>query len=151
MGLEGVCKGDIYLNHELINGNGTFISPVDRSIGIIFHVSTLLPNKTALENVILAMSEDFSYQGKLKEAVKLLKAVDMSEHIEKFPSQLSGGQHQRVMIARLLAYKPKLVLLDEPFANLDFHTRILVRDFLLGILRQHKITTILVTHLQMKP
>ena len=112
------------------------------TIGFIFQFYNLLPSLTAYENVAL-----------IKNIVKdsgnpddYLKAVGLLEHKDKFPSQMSGGEQQRVSIARALAKNPKVILGDEPTGALDSETGVLVLELLQKLCREQKKTVILVTH-----
>jgi len=117
-----------------------------KKIGFIFQSFNLIPNLTAKENVMLPMM----FQGEDKEereerAEELLKLVELKDRMEHYPNQLSGGQMQRVAIARSLANDPEVILADEPTGNLDTKTGEIVIEFLKKLNKEGK-TIIMVTH-----
>ncbi|MBR1693280.1 MAG: ABC transporter ATP-binding protein [Lachnospiraceae bacterium] len=112
------------------------------TIGFVFQFYNLLPSLTAYENIALTKSI-------VKDAAdpaKLLEAVGLLEHKDKFPSQMSGGEQQRVSIARALAKNPKIILGDEPTGALDSETGVIVLELFQKVCREQKRTVILVTH-----
>lgn len=112
------------------------------TIGFIFQFYNLLPSLTALENVALTKSI-------VKDAldpVEMLRAVGLEEHRDKFPSQMSGGEQQRVSIARALSKNPKIILGDEPTGALDSETGVIVLELLWDMSKKNHNTVILVTH-----
>ena len=116
-------------------------------MGIVFQNYALFENMTALKNVEYAMRFKPELKKKSRKiALKLIEQVGLSEHKDKYPSELSGGQMQRVAIARTLALNPKIILLDEPMSALDAATRLTLRDELKRIQAQYKTTMIYITH-----
>lgn len=118
-------------------------------IGIVFQQFHLLSHLSALENVLLPLdihSSNMSIDEKFKKAREMLKNVGLSERENHFPSQLSGGECQRVAMARALITQPSILLADEPSGNLDIKTGDKVMSLLLKLVRENKTTTILVTH-----
>lgn len=113
-----------------------------KTIGFIFQFYNLLPSLTAMENI--ALTKDI-----VKNALdpeEMLKAVGLENHKDKFPSQMSGGEQQRVSIARALSKNPKILLGDEPTGALDSETGVVVLELLQRMSREHNNTVILVTH-----
>lgn len=113
-----------------------------KTVGFIFQFYNLLPSLTAYENVALTKSI-------VKNALnpmEMLNAVGLEEHKDKFPSQMSGGEQQRVSIARALAKNPKIILGDEPTGALDSETGVIVLELLQNVSRKNGNTVILVTH-----
>ncbi|MBY0540274.1 MAG: ABC transporter ATP-binding protein, partial [Campylobacterales bacterium] len=117
--------------------------------GIVFQeFDQLLPWKTALENIVFAIRQtrDISKEQAIYEARDLLKKVNLSKFENAYPHALSGGMKQRVAIARCLALKSKVILMDEPFASLDALTRQKMQDDLLSLWNETKFTMVFVTH-----
>lgn len=113
-------------------------------IGFVFQFYNLVPNLTALENVELANQ----ISREPLDAEEILKSVGLSERINNFPAQLSGGEQQRVSIARALAKNPKLLLCDEPTGALDYNTGKQILKLLSDTCRNKKMTVIVITHNQ---
>lgn len=113
-------------------------------IGFVFQFYNLVPNLTALENVELANQ----ISREPLEAVEIMKSVGLSERTDNFPAQLSGGEQQRVSIARALAKNPKLLLCDEPTGALDYNTGKQILKLLSDTCRNKKMTVIVITHNQ---
>ncbi|MEM9161173.1 MAG: ABC transporter ATP-binding protein, partial [Verrucomicrobiota bacterium] len=114
-----------------------------------FQAPCLLPWMTAYENVMLGVKRSYSHESKAikKQIVEYsLSAVGLADAMHKYPREMSGGMQQRVGIARAIALKPKVLLLDEPFGRLDSLTRMELQDVILDILDREKITTMLITH-----
>lgn len=143
IGLAHADSGSITLDGEDI----TNAKPDKRGMGIVFQNYALFENMTALKNVEYAMRFKPELKKKSRQiALKLIEQVGLSEHKDKYPSELSGGQMQRVAIARTLALNPKIILLDEPMSALDAATRLTLRDELKRIQAQYKTTMIYITH-----
>ena len=113
-------------------------------IGFVFQFYNLVPNLTALENVELALQ---ICKDPL-DARTVLEEVGLGERLDNFPAQLSGGEQQRVSIARALAKKPKLLLCDEPTGALDYNTGKSILKLLQNMCREHGMTVIVITHNQ---
>ncbi len=144
-GFETVAGGEIHLNGTLVSGEGYSVPTEKRRIGMVFQDYALFPHLDAAANVAFGLHGMNQLQRGPRVA-ELLEIVGLAHAARKFPHELSGGQQQRVALARALAPRPELLLLDEPFSNLDVELRerlsIEVRD----ILKQQNTTAILVTH-----
>ena len=116
-----------------------------QNIAVVFQQYHLIAHLTALENVMLAL-EILKMDNAKERAEEALKELGLGHRLNHFPSQLSGGESQRVAITRALVVKPKILLADEPSGNLDTHTGDKVMDVFFDVVKKHKITTILVTH-----
>lgn len=119
-----------------------------KNVGIVFQFFQLLPNLTVIENIMLAM--EFTgiyktYQSRKQRAIELLKQVELLEHINKYPQNMSGGEKQRAAIARALANNPQLITADEPTGNLDTENSLLISQLFNNLSAEGK-TIIYVTH-----
>jgi len=146
-GLEKSSSGKIFFeNNEITNMSEDEISNIRRkNIGIVFQSFYLIPNYTALENVSLTLEINKILNAEIK-AKEILERFGLSERFYNLPSQLSGGEQQRVAIARSIAMKPKLILADEPTGNLDSENSELISKILFDYVSDEKATLIMVTH-----
>lgn len=144
-GLEETQEGYIKIHNKVIIDKNTFVMPEKRGIGMVFQDYALFPHMTVSENIKFGLK---SMSKALKEhrCNEMLQLVNLKEHSNKYPYELSGGQQQRVALARALAPSPTLLLLDEPFSNLDAHLQNKIRTELNEIIRKAGITSIFVTH-----
>ena len=142
-GLELQSQGTIYQNGELISQLPTS----QRDFGIVFQSYALFPNLSCFDNIAYGL-QNLSWQKKdvADRVNELLSLIGLSEHTAKFPSQLSGGEQQRIALARAIATSPNLLLLDEPLSALDAKVRIHLRQELKKFHRRLGLTTIMVTH-----
>ncbi|MEK5272217.1 ABC transporter ATP-binding protein [Aeribacillus sp. FSL K6-8394] len=132
---------------EVFGQNPKEVIKNTNDVAFVFQDANLLPWRTVLENVMLPLELRGSDKKSRKEdAIKVLEMVGLKDHIKSYPRQLSGGMRMRVSIARALAAKPKLLLMDEPFAALDEITRQTLQTELLEIWKREKMTILFVTH-----
>ena len=144
-GLELPSQGRIYLNNQAIFGPNTNLEPSKRNIGMIFQDYALFPHISVKKNILFGISHlDGKTQAENLDRVQKLTHLDGL--LERYPHELSGGQQQRVAIARTLATRPSVLLMDEPFSNLDASLRLTVRMEMEEILRESNTATIFVTH-----
>ncbi|GLT16020.1 ABC transporter ATP-binding protein [Vibrio algivorus] len=144
-GLLPLSSGQMKLNDNLIDDGDHWIAPEQRNIGLIFQDYALFPHLTVSENVAFGLQNHSKSQRNVV-VESMLDLVHLSGLGDRYPHQLSGGQQQRVAIARSLAYQPDLLLLDEPFSNIDTQVRHeLIRD-IRRIFKQQGVTAIFVTH-----
>ena len=147
--LEGGFSGSIKLDGEEVSAAG-----VDRQteirrqkLGFVYQFHHLLPDFDALENVILPqLIADVAPDLAQERATYLLTQLGLSERLQHRPSKLSGGEQQRVAVARALANRPKLVLADEPTGNLDEHTADIVLSEFMALVREEGSSAIVATH-----
>ena len=144
-GLEEPTDGRVVLGGETVAGDGALVPPEARDVGIVFQNFALFPHLTVRENIAFGLS-DADEAATAARVDELLDLVDMPEHGEKTPDQLSGGQKQRVALARSLAPEPEVLLLDEPFSNLDVRLRVEMREEVRQILKEAGVTAVSVTH-----
>lgn len=146
-GLETPIDGKIEVDSKILfsDKDKVNIPPEKRDIGMIFQDYALFPHLSVLGNVRFAI-RDGNKKERTEKAVEYLKLVRMEEHMDKRPHQCSGGQQQRIAIARAMGTNPKLLLLDEPFSNLDAMLRADIRAEVRDILKKAQISAILVTH-----
>ena len=146
--LDKPTKGAIYLESKNIShlSESSLAEIRGKKIGFVFQQFNLIPTLTALENVILPMEFQNTSTDKTKErAKKLLELVGLKDRINHKPTELSGGEQQRVAIARSLSNDPEVILADEPTGNLDSKTGKYIMNFLCDLHKKGK-TVIMVTH-----
>ncbi|WP_240932477.1 ABC transporter ATP-binding protein [Pelagibius litoralis] len=144
-GLEALQQGRVIIANEPVAGAGREIPPEDRSVGLVFQDYALFPHLTVAGNVAFGL-RGLSGSEKQARVQEALGRVGMAESAAAYPHMLSGGQQQRVALARALAPQPQVMLLDEPFSNLDARLRQKVRDETLHVLKESGTTTLMVTH-----
>lgn len=140
-GLETPDSGEILLQNDLVSSEKVFIAPENRNVGMVFQDYALFPHLTVFENIAYGVSSN-----KKERVSEVLQIVDLIGFEKRYPHELSGGQQQRVALARALAPDPKLLILDEPFSNLDVILRNQLRTEIANILRKTKKTAIFITH-----
>ena len=140
-GLEIPNSGVISLNGQIINGDNIFVKPQNRKIGYVFQDYPLFPHLNVKENICFNLNDRY-----LKNFTKIIDLTNLKSLVERYPHEISGGEQQRACIARSIIREPDLLLLDEPFSNLDASIKFSIRDEICKIVRDSKVTTILVTH-----
>ncbi len=144
-GFEPVQAGEIWLNGQLVSRRGVRTPTEARRVGMVFQDYALFPHLTVAENVAFGLRDgDRAARGRREDEV--LEIVRLSGLRDKYPDELSGGQQQRIALARALAPRPDLLLLDEPFSNLDVEFRTQLSIEVRDILKHQGTTAILVTH-----
>jgi len=141
-GFEEPDAGEIRLDERVVATAGAWTPPERRKVGMVFQDYALFPHLTVAENVGFGLPR----KERRTRVPAVLALVDLCGMGERYPHELSGGQQQRVALARALAPAPDLVLLDEPWSNIDPHLRGWMRDELARILRAINVTVVLVTH-----
>lgn len=140
-GLEGINAGSISLNSNFLNNEKTFVKPQKRKIGFVFQDYPLFPHLNLFDNIIFNLEK--KYHSKIE---YILKLTGLQFLVERFPHEISGGEQQRACIARALIREPELLLLDEPFSNLDSTIKESMKEEIFKIVKETNTTTILVTH-----
>jgi putative ABC transport system ATP-binding protein len=149
-GLDAPTSGEIFIDDDEITklGEDKLAQIRSEKIGIVFQSFHLIPSLTALENVLIPL-EIAGIADAKKRAEKLLEDVGLTARGHHFPSQLSGGEQQRIAIARAFANNPKILLADEPTGNLDSRNGEHIFDLMTDLHRESNTTLILVTHDQL--
>lgn len=144
-GFEPVYSGDIALDGNILSTQTNTLVPEKRKVGMVFQDYALFPHLTINDNIAFGIqdSDKSDRDNKISELLAMIKLQDYADY---YPHQLSGGQQQRVALARALAPSPAILLLDEPFSNLDTELRRSLSVEVRDILKQQNITAILVTH-----
>jgi len=141
-GLEKVQKGKIFFKDKLVSSKNTHLKTEQRKIGFLFQDYALFPHLTVKKNLQFAIknkktSHDIS---------EIMEVIKLSSSLNKYPHELSGGEQQRVALARSIIARPNLLLLDEPFSSLDLNLKEEVRDDTLHLLQKSNISVLVVTH-----
>lgn len=144
-GFQTLHQGEILLNEERISYPGYTKAPEKRQIGMVFQDYALFPHMNVNQNISFGLRNKTEKE-KRYAVEQMLEVVDLSNYGERYIHELSGGQQQRVALARALAPEPKLILLDEPFSNLDIEMRERLSRDVRDILKSRGATGILVTH-----
>ncbi|MBP9803828.1 MAG: ABC transporter ATP-binding protein [Candidatus Accumulibacter sp.] len=144
-GFEAIAAGEIRVQGRTVSGAGRCLPPEQRQIGMVFQDYALFPHLTVAANVGFGLA-GLAASERRRRVRDLLATVGLSGQGDRYPHELSGGQQQRVALARALAPRPQLILLDEPFSNLDVDLRERLSLEVREILKTQKITALLVTH-----
>jgi iron(III) transport system ATP-binding protein len=144
-GFETPDSGSILLGRSPVAGKGGFVSPENRRVGMVFQDYALFPHMTAVENVAFGLT-GYEKGSRHRRALEALGHAYVDHLANRYPYQLSGGEQQRVALVRSVAPRPLLLLLDEPFSNLDPNLRTQFRQDLRRVIRETNIPAIYVTH-----
>ena len=144
-GIEKPTGGRVLINDREVAGPNCFVPPEDRGIGLMFQEFALFPHLTILHNVAFGL-KGLPREEARREALLALQRVGLKDMADKYPHILSGGQQQRVALARALVPRPAVMLMDEPFSGLDVQLREAMQEETLGILRETRATSLIVTH-----
>lgn len=144
-GLETPAEGKIDISQRTVVDVRTFIPPEQRGVGMVFQDYALFPHLTVAKNIEFGLHR-FSKADRQAHLQEMIELVKLSGLENRYPHELSGGQQQRVALARALAPKPALLLMDEPFSNLDVDLKAAIRVELRDILKKAEMTCLFVTH-----
>ncbi len=144
-GLESPTNGTIKLGDQVLCSSTKFVRPDRRKIGLVSQSGDLFPHLNVFQNLTYGLI-NWRRADRKTRCKELLEAIGLPNFEKRFPHELSGGEKQRIALARALAPRPPLLLLDEPFSNLDSNLRQSLRRLTAEILRKEKTTTIFVTH-----
>lgn len=146
-GLDRPDTGVIWIGDQVVAGNGVFVPPQKRRIGMVFQDLALWPHMTVRKHLDFVLTGAGVARTQRRERIaEMLELIRLEDRASALPHQLSGGQQQRVAIARALVIKPKILLLDEPLANLDETLQHRMIDELARLKQWFEITTLYVTH-----
>ncbi len=152
-GLEDPNEGEIYIGDKLVFSSykGISVAPGARELGMVFQNYALWPHMTVYKNMTFALEMQKMKKEQMDQRVReSLKEVQMDGYEDRYPREMSGGQQQRIALARMLAYRPKVFLMDEPLSNLDARLRMDMRTELKRLHHISGATTIYVTHDQVE-
>jgi len=144
-GFEPIKSGSISLRSEKVSAPGSMLAPEKRKLGMVFQDYALFPHLNVYDNITFGLRQ-MGKPEKQQRADELLALVSLEDFGKRYPHELSGGQQQRIALARAIANKPDLLLLDEPFSNLDIDLREKIGLEIRSILKAQGITALLVTH-----
>ncbi len=144
-GFEPIQAGEIWLNGQLVSRRGVLAATEARHVGMVFQDYALFPHLTIEENIAFGLRNG-NRAARAHRVNEVLEVVRLTDLRDKYPDDLSGGQQQRIALGRALAPRPELLLLDEPFSNLDVDLRAQLSAEVREILKQQNTTAILVTH-----
>jgi iron(III) transport system ATP-binding protein len=144
-GFEPVTEGEVYLEGRLVSGPGLLVPTEQRRVGMVFQEYALFPHLRVADNIGFGL-RDLPGDHRAERVQAMLKMIGLRDLARRYPHELSGGQQQRVALARALVQKPVILLLDEPFSNLDPDMAGKMREDLHDLLRHTKTTAVLVTH-----
>lgn len=144
-GFEPVSGGEIVLDGQTVSRPGLNISPERRRVGMVFQDFALFPHLSVADNIAFGL-KGLDKNERLERTRELLEVVGLPHYGQLYPHQLSGGQQQRIALARAMAPRPKLLLMDEPFSSMDVDLRESLAREVRRILRQEGVTALIVTH-----
>ena len=144
-GVEDPAQGRVLINDLAVSEGPSYLPPERRGVGLMFQDFALFPHLTNLANVMFGLKSLKRSEAE-REAMRALDRVGLAKYAAAYPHMLSGGEQQRVALARAVAPRPSVLLMDEPFSGLDRRLRDEVRDDTMNVLREARVTCIVVTH-----
>lgn len=144
-GLEQPSSGRIAINGRTVVDDNEFVHPERRGVGMMFQDYALFPHMTVEQNIAFGLHR-LPKKERAARVSEMLELVQLQDYRKRYPHELSGGQQQRVAFARALAPEPAILLMDEPFSNLDAELKGNIREQLKEMMQKANITSIVVTH-----
>ncbi|AJC86961.1 ABC transporter ATP-binding protein [Campylobacter sp. RM16704] len=144
-GFFEISDGEIYIQDKLVASKKLYLPPQKRDVGVLFQDYALFPHLNVKENICFGISH-LSKNEQNQRLKELLDILNLNELLCRYPNELSGGQAQRVALARTIITRPKIILFDEPFSNLNHTLSVKMRKEIKSILKEHKLSAIFVTH-----
>ena len=144
-GLQTISQGSISISGQVMSSDDVFVASEQRGVGMIFQDYALFPHLTVADNILFGV-KNLNAKERLTRLDEMLELVKLTGLSSRYPHELSGGQQQRVSIARALAYQPELLLLDEPFSNIDAQVRNEMMLEIRAILKKRNVSAVFVTH-----
>ncbi len=148
-GFEQLSKGEVWLESRLVSDRHNLVAVEDRKVGMVFQDYALFPHLSVRDNIAFGLQSLSANEQKLR-VEEMAELLEVSTFLNDYPHRLSGGQQQRVALARAIATRPKILLLDEPFASLDIELREQIAKEMRSVLKQNDVTAILVSHNQLE-
>jgi ABC-type Fe3+/spermidine/putrescine transport system ATPase subunit len=145
-GLEGPDAGTIRIDGKVVSQGALRVSPHRRRVGLVFQGLALWPHVTVAKHVHYGLDQELPRANCPAKVQEILERLDLVEHARRYPSELSGGEQQRVALARALAGRPRILLLDEPLANLDRSLRRDLLELLVGLKTRESVSMVFVSH-----
>ena len=144
-GVERPQSGQVVVDGKTVTSSDIFVAPEHRRVGLMFQDYALFPHLSVLDNVMFGLKGQRKSKARAR-AMDMLALVHMEDFADAYPHTLSGGEQQRIALARAIAPEPAVMLMDEPFSGLDRHLRDKVRDQTLDVLKETGTATLMVTH-----
>lgn len=144
-GVEDIDGGTVSIGGQMVTNGEVFVEPEDRNVGFMFQDYALFPHLTARQNILFGLRH-LGRKAAAQRADETLERLKIANLADRHPHMLSGGEQQRVALARALAPQPEVLLMDEPFSNLDSRLRDTIRQETVSVLRALGTTAIIVTH-----
>lgn len=144
-GFFKIDDGEIYVENELLSSKDVFVNAQNRDVGILFQDYALFPHLSVMQNICFGISK-LSQNEQNKRLNEVLDILNIKDLLKRYPNELSGGQAQRVALARTIVLRPKIILFDEPFSNLNHTLSIKMRKEIKNILKNYQLSAIFVTH-----